>query len=72
MSHTTTMTPQQARDKVRQMNLQINSQLKRAGVLDSKGRNIKNLGDLPDSEWKSWMYDLMSVRDYLITEYNIN
>lgn len=70
MTHTTTMTVQQAYEKVRQMNLQINSQLRRAGVLDSKGRNVKNLSDMPDSDWKSWMYDLISVRDFLISEYN--
>jgi hypothetical protein len=66
------MTFQQASDKVRQLNLQINSQLRRAGILNHKGQNVKKLSDQPDSEWKTWMYDLISVRDYLIKEYNIN
>jgi hypothetical protein len=60
-----------AREKVREMNLQINQQLKRAGVLDHKGNLVKTLDSLPDSEWKSWMYDVISVRDYLIKEFNI-
>jgi hypothetical protein len=59
------MTQIQIREKVLAMNLQINSQLKRAGVLNSKGKNIKSLDSLPDSEWKTWMFDLISVRDYL-------
>lgn len=64
------MTQIQIREKVRQMNTQINSQLKRAGVLNSKGKNVKSLDDMPESEWKTWMFDLISVRDYLDSQTN--
>ena len=60
-----TTTTIQINDKVREMNLQINSQLKRAGILDHKGRNVKSLQDEPESEWKTWMLDLIDYRDEL-------
>ena len=65
------LTPIQAREKVLKMNLQINQQLKRAGVLDHKGSVVKPLDTLPDSEWKNWIYDVISVRDFLINEFKI-
>lgn len=70
MTHTAPMTQIQIREKVLQMNTQINSQLKRAGILNSKGKNVKSLDDMPDSEWKTWMFDLISVRNYLDSQIN--
>lgn len=38
------------------LNVQINSQLKRAG---------KPLNELPESEWKKWITELIQYRDSL-------
>lgn len=45
------------REEWRTLNVQINSQLKRAG---------KPLNEMPDSEWKFWIVELMQYRDNLI------
>lgn len=44
------------REEWRTLNVQINSQLKRAG---------KPLNELPESEWKKWIIELMNYRDTL-------
>lgn len=44
------------REEWRALNVQINSQLKRAG---------KPLSELPDSEWKTWITELIQYRDTL-------
>ena len=44
------------REEWRALNVQINSQLKRAG---------KPLNELPDSEWKNWILELIKYRDSL-------
>lgn len=44
------------RQEWRALNLEINSQLKSAG---------KPLSQLPDSEWKQWIIELMNYRDTL-------
>lgn len=52
------------REEYLNLNLQINSQLKRAGVLNTKGTKvIKSLDTLPDSEWKNWIKELIVIRD---------
>ena len=55
----------QQRDKVRELNLQINARLTSAGVLDSKGKLIKLLTDFPPSEWKNWITELIIYRNKL-------
>ena len=44
------------RDEWRALNLQISSHLKSAG---------KPLNEMPDSEWKNWITELMQYRDSL-------
>ena len=44
------------REEWRNLNIQINQQLKRVG---------KPLSEIPESEWKSWITDLMKHRDEL-------
>jgi hypothetical protein len=44
------------REEWRVLNLKISQQLKRAG---------KPLEEMPESEWKSWIIDLMKYRDSL-------
>lgn len=44
------------REEWRALNVQINSQLKRAG---------KPLNELPENEWKKWIIELMNYRDTL-------
>lgn len=44
------------KEEWRTLNVQINSQLKRAG---------KPLNELPESEWKKWIIELMNYRDTL-------
>ncbi len=44
------------RDKVRNLNLQINQQIKRSG---------KTLAEAPESEWKTWVLELIKMRDEL-------
>ena len=53
------------REKVRELNAKIIQQLKRVGIINHKGKYVKGLDSMPDSDWKSWMYDLISARDYL-------
>jgi len=43
-------------EKWRKLNVQINQQLKRAG---------KPLNEMPESEWKTWITELMQYRDEL-------
>ena len=43
-------------DEWRALNLQISSHLKSAG---------KPLNEMPDSEWKNWITELMQYRDSL-------
>lgn len=52
------MTNQQIkiREEWRALNVQINSQLKRAS---------KPLNELPESEWKKWIIELIKHRDTL-------
>jgi hypothetical protein len=52
-------------EKVRGLNLQINSQLKRNGVLNHKGQLVIKLSDMPASEWKTWITELITYRDEL-------
>lgn len=61
------MTTQQIQlnDKVRNLNLQINQQLKRAGVLNAKMNVVKPLSELPNSEWKNWIAELIEYRNKL-------
>ena len=47
------------RDEWRSLNVQINSQLKRAG---------KPLNELPDSEWKEWILELIKYRDSITVQ----
>ena len=48
------------------LNTQINGQLKRAGVLNHNGTKVvKPLDSLPESEWKTWIKELMIIRDNL-------
>jgi len=49
------------REEVRSLNIQINSQLKRAG---------KPLSQLPNSEWKQWIIQLIEYRDSLDSKVN--
>lgn len=53
------------RDEWRNLNLQINSQLRANGITDHKGRNVKDLHNEPESEWKTWILELMKMRDQL-------
>lgn len=55
------MTKQQIllREKWLSLNIQINQQLKRAG---------KPLNEIPESEWKSWITELMAYRDELTNQ----
>lgn len=54
------------REEWRKLNSQINQQLKSAGVLNSQGTKIiKPLNLLPQSEWKSWIIELIKYRDSL-------
>ena len=52
----TMKSPIKIRQEWRALNLEINSQLKMAG---------KPLSQLPDSEWKQWIIELMNYRDTL-------
>ena len=63
-------TATKTRDKVRQLNLQINSQLRGAGIIDHKGKLVKKLSDSPEGEWKEWMIELIALRDKLANECN--
>jgi hypothetical protein len=57
------------REQYLNLNLQINSQLKAAGVVDKNNTKvIKPLDTFPDSEWKSWVKELMAIRDKLQNE----
>ncbi len=49
------------REEWRSLNIQINSQLKRAG---------KPLSQIADSEWKQWIIQLMEYRDSLTSRVN--
>lgn len=53
------------REEWRSLNIQINSQLKRAGVVNHKGKIVKPLAELADSEWKTWILELIKYRDSL-------
>jgi len=55
--NTMTSTEIKIRQQWRALNLEINSQLQRAG---------KPLSQLPDSEWKQWIIELMNIRDTLM------
>lgn len=55
-------------EQYRALNLQINSQLKRAGVMNNAGTKVvKPLDSFPESEWKTWMKELIALRDSLET-----
>lgn len=57
--------------RVRELNVQINQQLKRAGVINKANTKVINpLETLPQSEWKSWITDLIKYRDTLLEELN--
>lgn len=52
------------REQYLALNSQINSQLKRAGVVNKNCTKIvKPLDTLPDNEWKIWIKELMTIRD---------
>lgn len=54
------------REQCRALTLQINSQLKRAGVINSNATKIvRPLDTMPDSEWKTWIKELIQIRDSL-------
>lgn len=54
------------REQYLNLNTQINSQLKRAGLMNNNGTKVvKPLDTLPDSEWKTWIKELMIIRDNL-------
>ena len=49
------------REEWKSLNVKINQQMKRAG---------KTLPEMPDSEWKTWMYQLIEYRDTLTKKIN--
>ena len=53
------------REEFRLLNLEINNQLLRAGIIDHKGKNTANLSTHPNSEWRTWIQALMARRDML-------
>ena len=53
------------RDEWRKLNLQISNQLRANGVCDHKGKIVKSLDDMPQSEWKEWITELINYRDSL-------
>ena len=59
------MAKQTNREKWRELNLQINGQLKAAGVIDHRGKIVNPLDTFPASEWKTWIMELMQIRDRL-------
>ncbi len=50
-----------------ELNLQIRSQLIANKVMDYKGNIITKITHMPDSEWKTWICELMKIRDNLTT-----
>ena len=58
------------RVKIRELNLQINSQLKRAGILNHKGQLVTKLADHPNKDWKEWITELIAIRDEYDTQYD--
>ena len=59
------MAKQTIREEWRSLNLQINNQFRAAGVVNHKGKIVKPLTELPDSEWKTWILELIKYMDSL-------
>lgn len=57
-------------DEVRELNIRINNQLRAAGITNHKGQLVKRLPDEPESEWKTWITELIAYRDQLAASIN--